>query len=486
MRRTFRSVAAGALLAGLALSDTGCGATAPDSEGPVGRETSHIDFTNPNITKYIGGLGPVLEFAQDVGGIYTSFQNALYIAQKLNFFLGFGDDPDVNPMEALMEQQIQVILQQLQGVINLIVDTHWHDLEIEAEQKFEDAMYTSRRARDWANTNATPIPLYSSDWVTLDSLSYSAAQSFAGSVWYYWPYRPGVSKYSWAPEPDGKQIFDWRLGLPRFADAITARLNVLAVTRADFRSDPAVQTELLGYRDALKTIYDKIQSVAISCGPPPIPSYSQGDLSGVPIYCTSRVTGKQLQAGTIGHQVDTTPYIQQLMDDAGLAPMRGLMTRLYELAFDITGDNASNIARVDYVPVKGIGMCVEPQTIPGDVHSQLVMRSCANAPNAGRAWNVEYRAARTGGSDYVARLRYGNTGLCVNVPWASASVHNVLQLYPCSTDTPFSNEIFDHTTVGQLLYGGLCFNVTGGAAVDGATVQLYPCQGGSNEKWTLQ
>jgi hypothetical protein len=114
------------------------------------------------------------------------------------------------------------------------------------------------------------------------------------------------------------------------------------------------------------------------------------------------------------------------------------------------------------------------------------MRSCAGVPSAGRAWNVEYRAARSGGSDYVARLRYGNSGLCVNVPWGSASVHNVMQLYPCNTDTPAPNELFDHTTAGQLLYGGLCFNVTGGAAIDGATVQLYPCQGGSNEKWTLE
>jgi hypothetical protein len=99
---------------------------------------------------------------------------------------------------------------------------------------------------------------------------------------------------------------------------------------------------------------------------------------------------------------------------------------------------------------------------------------------------VEYRAAKFAGSDYAARLRYGDTELCVNVPWGAATTHNVLQLYPCSTSTPYANELFDHTSARQLLYAGMCFNLAGGVAVDGAAVQLYPCAGGANEKWTLR
>jgi hypothetical protein len=198
------------------------------------------------------------------------------------------------------------------------------------------------------------------------------------------------------------------------------------------------------------------------------------------------LTGERLAAGTAGSPGDFFPLQQQLMDRAALSPVRWMMSDLYMLAWNIIGSEAANVSKVEQVAFTGMSMCVEPRTTPATIHTELVMRRCNTLPNAGKSWALEYRAPVASGSDYAARLRYGDTDLCVNVPWASATIHNVLQLYPCSTSTPYPNELFDHTSAGQLQYGGLCFNLAGGAAVDGAAVQLYPCVGAANEKWLLR
>jgi hypothetical protein len=460
-----------------------CGPATDVSEPDLGTQTAAINTDDPHIKQYLDpGLTKFLGLSDNIVSAYKAVNTAIAINNKLAELLGI--PPDAT-LEQTMVAQLQVVQQKLSYITQLISDDSWHLAEAQATNIFSDAAYANTEALQWSQSHSTPIDTNTPLWNDLDHRSFVAASTFAQSIWYYWPFQNGVP-HSWPPEANGTQIFDWRLALPRFMDSLATRINVLAVTRADFRTDPSVRSELLGYRTALKTYYDKIQAVSIFCGPPPVPSYTQGDLSNLPLYCTSRVTGQQLAAGTASHPADTAPLMQQLMDGAGLSPVRAMITDLYELAWNITGDNAANIARVEQVPFVGLGMCVEPDTIPPPVHSSLVIRNCSSMPNGGRSWNVEYRNARASGTDYLARLRYDDTDLCVNVPWASASVHNVLQVYPCSTDAPFSNEVFDHTPAGQLLYGGLCFNVTWGAAVDGATVQLYPCEGGSNEKFTLK
>jgi hypothetical protein len=490
-RKAHRILVGSAAVVAACASVAGCGDPAAElSEDEVtATQTQAIDFTNPSVTKYSGpGLGAILELGKDVGGVYSSFEEAWHLTRKIHFFLGFGPDPDINPLSEIMMEQIKVIQGQLTNVTNLIADGDWHQLELQGQRTFSDAMYAASRATQWAVGNSGTIPIFSSDWVTLDSKSETAAKTFADPVWFYWPYQAGVSRYNWAPEPAPRsnQIFDWRLGLPRFVDAITARLLVLSVTRADFRQDSLVRDELLGYRRALKNYYDKAQSVAIKCQVQVPTSFTRGDFSLLPIHCTSALTGTRLPAGTAGHPADFVPLQLRLMDEAGFAPLRSLMSSLYELSWNIVGDDANAVSRVEQVPFKGMGMCVEPSSVPPTVHTQLVMRSCANVANAGRNWNLEYRSAQSSDSDFAARLRYGDTNLCVNVPWASATTHNVLQLYPCSTGTPYSNELFDHTAAAQLKYGGLCLNLAGGVATDGAVVQLYPCAGANNEKWTFR
>jgi hypothetical protein len=470
---------------------SGCGDAPQGSPSPtdsLAKAEQHIDFTSPAVTKYLGGLGPILEFGKDIAGIYSSFEDALYLTSKLGFILGFGADPDVNPLSVIMAEQIQAIQRQLTNITELITDSGWHQLELQGEAVFSDSMYAARRATEWSTDNTAPIAHLSSDWQLLDSLSRTGASTFADPVWFYWPYQAGVTRQNWAPEPapNANRIFDWRLGLPRFVNAITARLLVLGVTRSDFRKDAEVRSELLGYRDTLKAYYDKAQSVSVKCQVQVPPSFTQGDFRLLPIYCTSLVTGARLSAGTAGNPLDTAPLIERLMDDAGFAPVRGMMTNLYELAWNVVGEDATSLGLVEQIPFKGMGLCVEPSSQPPSIHAPLAMRRCENAPKGGRNWNLERRAARASGSDYAARLRYANTDLCINVPWAAATIHNVLQLYPCSSGAPYGNELFDHSPQSQLTYGGLCFNLAGGVAVDGAAVQLYPCMGGQNEKWSFR
>jgi hypothetical protein len=488
-RKTCRALLASVAVVAAGATVAGCGGPTADlsEDEATATQTQAIDFTDPSVTKYLGpGLGAILELGKDVGGVYTSFEEAWHLTQKIHFLLGIGPDPDINPLSEIMMEQIKVIQGQLTNVTNLIVDDGWHTAELQGQGTFSNAMYAASRATQWAAGNSGTIPESSSDWLTLDSLSRTATTTFADRVWFYWPYRTGVSRYNWAPEPSNNEIFDWRLGLPRFVNAITARLLVLSVTRADFRQDSLVHSELLGYRGRLKEYYDKAQSVAIKCQVQTPPTFTQGDLSLLPIYCTNAVTGTRLPAGTAGHPADFAPLQLQLMDEIGFGPLRALMSNLYELSWNIIGDNANAVSRVEKVPFKGMDMCVEPSSVPPTIHTQLVMRTCTNVANSGKNWNLEYRSPQSSGSDYAARLRYGDTDLCVNVPWASATMHNVLQLYPCSTGTPYSNELFDHTAATQLEYGGLCFNLAGGVATDGAVVQLYPCVGANNEKWAFR
>jgi hypothetical protein len=467
-----------------ALLATGaCGPTSDVGEPDVVSRSEAINTDDPHIKQYLDpSIAKFLGMSDSIVSAYKAVATAMSINNKIASLLGLPADAT---LEQTMVAQLEAVKQKLTNITQLIADNSWHLAEEQADDIFTDAAYANTQALQWSQSHTTPIEPNTELWNELDHRSFVAASTFAQSTWYYWPFQNGLP-HSWPPEASGNQIFDWRLALPRFMDSIATRISVLAVTRGDFRTDPSVRSELLGYRTALKTYYDKIQAVSTFCTAVQPPSYTEGDLSGLPYYCMSRVTGQQLPAGTVSHRADTGPLLQQLMDAAGLAPVRAMITDLYELAWNITGDNAANIARVDQVPFVGLGVCVEPDTVPPSVHSSLVIRNCSSMPNSGRSWNVEYRNARANGSDYAARLRYDDTNLCVNVPWGSASVHNVLQVYPCSSDVPASNEVFEHTPVGQLLYGGLCFNVSWGAPVDGATVQLYPCEGGSNEHFTLQ
>jgi hypothetical protein len=268
-RKTRRTLLGSVAVVAACATVAGCGdrgAVLSEEDEATARQTQAIDFTDPEVTRYLGpGLGAILELGKDVGGVYSSFEEAWHLTQKIHFLLGLGPDPDINPLSEIMMEQIRVIQGQLTNVTDLIVDGDWHDLELQGQGTFSNAMYAASRATQWAAGNSGTITAFSSDWLKLDSLSKTAASTFADPVWFYWPYRPGVSRYNWAPEPSGNQIFDWRLGLPRFVDAITARLLVLSVTRADFRQDSLVRSELLEYRRRLKEYYDKTQSVAIKC-----------------------------------------------------------------------------------------------------------------------------------------------------------------------------------------------------------------------------
>jgi hypothetical protein len=87
-------------------------------------------------------------------------------------------------------------------------------------------------------------------------------------------------------------------------------------------------------------------------------------------------------------------------------------------------------------------------------------------------WSFETNSAGRG-----TRVKLAGTGMCVNVPWASATNGNPLVLWPCGSPTPYENEVYDTTPAGEMKYHGKCMNVWGGQPTPGSALALYSCSG---------
>lgn len=115
------------------------------------------------------------------------------------------------------------------------------------------------------------------------------------------------------------------------------------------------------------------------------------------------------------------------------------------------------------VQLKAMGnMCV---TVPSATTSaQLEIRPCATQTYERWDFMKDNR-----------RIRLSGTNQCVNVPYASATLGNILQLYPCSATTPYENETFytGQDSNGLIKYQNLCFNVLGGKPTSGAKIGLW-------------
>ncbi len=119
--------------------------------------------------------------------------------------------------------------------------------------------------------------------------------------------------------------------------------------------------------------------------------------------------------------------------------------------------------RFNSVRWKGLGgLCVEPASSPAS-NVLLVMNNC------------DYSLAEW---DFLpdSRIRLSGTNYCANVLGAGTSDGTYLGLYPCSSGTPYVNEVFDFSHAsGSLLYGGKCVDVWGGEPDVGASLRLYTC-----------
>jgi hypothetical protein len=86
------------------------------------------------------------------------------------------------------------------------------------------------------------------------------------------------------------------------------------------------------------------------------------------------------------------------------------------------------------------------------------------------------------------RIRLNGTGQCVNVPNSATADGTELILWPCSTGTPFTNEVFDFAN-SYIKFSGKAFNVKNGTIASGNRIVLWtPSSSGTphhNEQFTI-
>lgn len=108
--------------------------------------------------------------------------------------------------------------------------------------------------------------------------------------------------------------------------------------------------------------------------------------------------------------------------------------------------------------------------------SEIFLHSCTNGPL--QKWDF---------FEKDRRIRLSGTNLCVNVPNANTADGTKLILWPCSTGTPFSNEVFTFAN-GRIMFGTKAFNIAGGTQADGNRLVLWPPASGAphhNEQFTV-
>jgi hypothetical protein len=254
-----------------------------------------------------------IKLGSDLIASYTGIGTVVDVIKLAVSLMGL--EGSGHSVDSLMQSQLSRATALLSGQI---ARASWNEKQALASTVQAHSTLAWQRMNDVAN--GAPLDDFTRN--TILNESSLGVSPFLDDSWY---------KFA---EPGQSLLFDHRLALPLFTNAIAIRILALAAWNPDYVASGIYAVELNGYRDKLGGLLKDINDKLITCYThPAVPIPSGSDPSKfVTRSCINKLTNEDITVSTLTKAVPEASVRAQIMNQMGMGPVREMRDALFLLA----------------------------------------------------------------------------------------------------------------------------------------------------------
>jgi hypothetical protein len=429
-----------------------------ETQPPVAQTEQALDncATATGVTSVFCAIQGLVQLGDGAVKIYNDITSPVTTVEKLLQFLGILPTP---PSVTAQFAALTAHIDQLVGSLS------WQVSETDRENTIADSIADAIGAGEWLQQSGNqPLPADSATaadslaMVTQAEKPIAFERLYSDSV-----FAPFAGVIPDRPTQANGFVYDWRMGVPALVEIIGMRLQVIAAENPSFKSSSSFQTEIDGHRSALLSQVSTMLA-GIRCGV--LTQWTNAYDVDDAVF-TSFVRCADINTGAYQSQNFNWPT-QNISDCYGS----------FGANWDCVATRATAIQNQKYGTI-----WAAQQTMIIQLQRQMPLFDLRATAD------MLYMDTHPTQPELTARYSRipisANTNLCLDVPNASFTNGNAVQLYTCN-GTVAQHWVYDRSaqTIKNPTYNK-CLDVRGGDPTPGATVQIYDCNGTDAQRWSF-